>query len=369
MNKTNAPHLLKVQELGEELLFQWPRFNESHWLRSEIGVGGYDTIIEKLLSTYNGNFPINNTSDYFDRLKPGTVASSLDNYRLKNIVNINPESIQSNLSCYPLSLIKLGQNPASYTDLANQIVDASDVINTRLVDADFSYCFGPHGKIVNSYFRNVIFKHADLVKRKFINSVFDNVDFRHSIFLLDSVNNGTVFTWSGCQFNDCDFTGSYAQEISLENVLFKNSKINDCVWDKNTNHHYEGHRGVEIIDSEINNTILSLGLSENKLKFTKSTAKNSTFSNLNSANKGSISAEYTVFENSTFSHSKINATCVNNSFKKVSFNNSFEVTAAADISGSDFTDSNISTFYTKATLKATGCTYNESTLWVDGTLL
>ncbi len=359
--KTNLTRL-KTPKDSELLLSQWASFDSLKYMQATHASS--KTISEYLADRIDGLGMEYAATDYIAALKIGQSAGSIDVFRNIHLDTIEKTNV--NLSAFPFSMLKLDSAGHYYPTWE---IDQGKITNCLFTATNFKYSLAMYAKVYTTMFDNCDLSLSLWVQAKLKGNTFTECDFSYAYFNIQGITNNSGL-WVENKFSGCNLSNVIAPELVIYACIFTDCKINNSVFKITDNWLSQNWNDSLIIGCEIKNTTMFLGTFTDSLKIEHTDARDSVFENLDSANKGIIRAENSIFTNSSFKHSKISAECTNNTFINCQFTSSFQLTADADISGSDFTGSNIDNWYaTKALLKATGCTYDERTIWVDGTPL
>jgi uncharacterized protein YjbI with pentapeptide repeats len=378
--KTNITRF-KYSDDSDLLLSQWSSFDQKKYLRANLGLE-YDTFIDLIIGASNSNSVFSYAATLFNNCLPGKIDDTLiESFRN---IKLNNSKIVDTLVGFPFSLLKPNANVDSISDLAIDELNSSVINSCFFQGVNASYSILAGVKLKGCIIEDTTFKSSNQILTVYEGAKIDESSFRGTMFTtLDQGGNviGADKLFIGCTIRDSDLSQIKAYNLNLlQTELFncniRNSTLHSRTWAEDRNKY------SAIVKCILDGSSLSLSNSSDnnsnaqKLKIKDSSARNCEFKNEDANNKGRIVAERTIFDGSKFEHGEIRGDGATScSFKNVDFNGSFNIRddffgEKANIRGSDFTGSNLTDYFaTKADLIATGCTYDERTLWVDGTPL
>lgn len=348
----------------EILLARWAEFDQSRWLRAELGKN-YDSVVEG--------------GEGWPSIAPGVVdGTSVEAYRARQYTNIS--LVGANLQGIPLTLYV--ENAAS---TALQIDNLTAFQGPELlgctfdgVDLSFAFLAAAHirachlvggGSLARAQMGMILLE--DTVARR--------IDFRGA-FLSGGI--------SGCTFEKCDFDG--ATFGALNTGLY--TEIDNSRFTKCSFRAFDAEllyvRGTQFCECDFTAAELDFNEDENRNAWRDSvfTSCNFTTASISFMHMNDALVQHSEFRRATltscelseffqcdFERAAINGCTIEGNFRGNNLRNvlfSGETTfAGADVSGCDFTGSNLNSLYaTKALLRA-AVTYDAGTLWVDGTPL
>lgn len=357
MGKSNSPFQQQTNNPGERLISQWNDLDEKTLLRSQLDIA-YDRIIEFILDNSSGNSLFNPTSKMFLNLKPGNVADTyLEQFRNFDLISPDPESIPEHLACFPFSMFKPGSDPAAYADLNNDIVDTGKFINLVLENKNLRCSFAPKGEFKSLVMRNCSANNSDWTGRNLYSCLIEDSDLSYVQFNHESLN--TPASWSNVTIKRCKLDNSYAKGIYFDFLTISDSSLINARWDAGS----VSPTNLLIENSVLNNAYFGFSVA-NQIIGCEAVGANLHGSNADGT--ALLSITRSNLKNATLNYVELVGDCSHTSFENVDFQNYLEI-EFADISGSNFTGSNINDFFPdRDSIIANGCTFDETTIWVDG---
>ena len=359
----------------EVLLLQWGSFDQSRWLNVELQSGQFYKgdnlqIVFSQLTGFSHSVGIEflENVDFGNGL--GYKQTSFDDYRALDIKNVNTTTLfkDSKFGVLPLVQFKVGVSNLS-NDPTEENTDYCKITNCIFENLIWSGVPALHVPVRYSLFKNCFFRKSCWFGAQFIFSDIEGCNFQdsqisnatyaitptvqsgqfaHSNFKKCNFQNAEMdnISIAQCIFEECNFDSA-----SLDNSLGTNQKnefkANDCSFVGASLDGYGNQSTVYFQDCNFTNATLSIASGTQEFSLCKGND----------------------FTAATITRYELEGDCRWNIFVNTTFSN-FSINNSADIRGCDFTDSNLNSIYaTKADLIATGCIYDETTLWIDGTPL
>lgn len=363
----------KADTSPELLIKSWNTLNEAKLVRAQLGAS-FDTIIEWVVDNETAFNSYNPTPSMYMRVQPGNIGGTyLEAFRNMNLVNLNEVAIPKILACFPFSFFKPGTNSADYADLNNDIIDPGTYVGLVFKDANLIYSFAPKGVFYSCTFKTCTLRNSDWTARSLQNCLVEDCQMDYMKLMDTAVtfyDQDPFYFYT--TFRRCKMNYIEGERLATSHCLFEECEINNSSFARvsaNTWNEYTTYRKCQINYSTIGlggPDALATIFEECEVRFSRVEGSDSD-------SYGGLVAESSDFEGSTLHAVSIKGRCTNNSFRNVTFspdsNAGLEI-EDANITGSDFTGSNLDSFFAaKQDLINAGVTYDEDTLWVDGTPL
>lgn len=347
----------KAQSDAELLFLQWQQFRQGFYLRSQLGLA-FDFFIEVLTSASGFNTIWDST------IAPGNKENTIiESFRSANFSDVDIEGVLGDqaLNFFPFSLQKHGivwakNSPAQY--------DTSVCKGLIYRNIDSIYVHAPYVDFKGTNFTNSILKNfygyqASLSRCSIYDCVFDQAFFNGK----DATH--SIITWDNLIIKDSSFLS-----VVFDRILFESHHFSGNNFQGSNFRQYDADVTENFPGTLRNNNFSACHMnfrSENTFVFNNDFTGSIFYP---SYNKFSAWIIGNTFFGCTFNDVTFDWYIINNDFRNSNFANAPTFGANADISGSDFTGSNIDTFFpTKADLRAAVNNFNQSTIWVDGTPL
>ncbi|MEO1023453.1 MAG: hypothetical protein AAFW89_12990 [Bacteroidota bacterium] len=349
------PNRIKARiNSGIELLVtQYQQFDQSRYLRDQLGLD-FDYFIDFL----SQEIPF--VTLWEQTMQPGFLPdTAVEPYRKQNFSNVNFGSVDfnQNLSFFLFALHKQGvpwvaDDPSVY--------DLSICKGSQFKNVDAVYWYSP---AVN--FDACLFENSTLDYWYAQQAIITKCTFRNCNLTAGQFNNGDgdPVSWRDNKFSHCHFLG-----IDFSGINHSDSSADHCIFDRCVFNDSGGSGEIVPI-----NTCHSSYL---YCQFKIALPSNAKFHDLDCT--GSVFGEGSTIsgwcQNNNyfgcrFGEMSLDWYMQGSSFVQANFEGEISFDENAHIDNCDFTGSNLDNWMTRDELKNSVASYNENTLWVDGSPL